>query len=139
MPTDHVTVPGFGVGLYSPGYHTLVDIFALVAKAAEACLTRNWEWAAENLEKAVELEFSMGYMEPPRLSMSLRPCLASVLLLAEEREAAERVVAADQKAFPNNWWGVQASLALASAGDSRAGPAASHSAAMAACKLLFGH
>lgn len=134
MPADAATVPGFGVGLYSAGYHTLVNIFALVAKAGEACLFRNWGLAAQNLEKAVELEFSMGYMEPPRLSMSLRPCLASILLIAGDTEAAERVVAADQRQFPSNWWGLQASLAVAAAGSLE-----SHSSAKAACKLLFGH
>lgn len=137
MPGDAVTVPGFGVGLYSAGYNTQVKILLLFAKAAQACMTQDWRLAAARLESAVDLEFSMGYMEPPRLTMSVRPCLASIFILSGNVSAAEEVLKADQIQFPHNWWGTQARAAV-TAVHSRASVHEVQRSAMAACKLFFG-
>jgi hypothetical protein len=138
MPEDAVTVPGFGIGLYAAGYQTLVRSFALLARAAEACMSQRWKLAADILQQAVQLEFSMGYIEPPRFTMSMRPCLAVVLLLAGDNNATRRVLADDHVQFPNNWWGLQATAALSAAETSRIADLEIQSMTMAACRLLFG-
>jgi hypothetical protein len=137
MPEDAVTVPGFGIGLYAAGYKTLVRSFALLARAAEACMSQRWNLAADILQPAVQLEFSMGYIEPPRFTMSMRPCFAVLLLLAGENNASRKVIADDHDQYPNNWWGLQAAAAVAAA-ETRVDDLEIQRMAMAACRLLFG-
>lgn len=135
MPKDELTIPGFGIGLYSAGYHSLVRILAHIGTAAEACMIQDWALAAAALYRAVSLEFSMGYVEPPRLSMSMRPCLAAVLLIAGETKVVQNVIDADQIQFPKNSWGGNASVAFAAHTVSNR---TRYYDAMSSCTLLFG-
>jgi len=95
MPPDIHTMPGRGVGIYSPGYNDLMKIMQLVADARLATLKKEenyeeeeggrkmtkmtkmnkmmtsreerWAAAAMLLEEAVKVEEAQGYTEPPRL------------------------------------------------------------------------
>jgi len=60
--------------------------------------------AADELEKGVEIEDSLVYMEPPEWIQPVRHTLGAVLLKDGRYVDAERVYRADLKKWPNNGW-----------------------------------
>lgn len=134
---DTPTKPGYGLGLYSAGYHSLAQIYSLLAKAAQACVQQRWDQAVRHLARAVKLETGMGYIEPPRMVMTLQPCLASVLVLSGDFVAGNKVVTESLERFPGTAWGRQAEAAVALAADEEH-EGEVQKAAQSACKLIFG-
>lgn len=62
------------------------------------------EKAIRELNKAVEIEDAMPYMEPAYWPLNVRPTLGAVLLRAEEPKKAEQVFRDDLKDMPRNGW-----------------------------------
>ena len=60
--------------------------------------------AASELQKGIEIEDSLRYMEPPEWIQPVRHTLGAVLLKDERYAEAERVYRADLKKWPNNGW-----------------------------------
>jgi hypothetical protein len=94
--------------VYSVGYQTLTHIFLLMAHAAKATLAGDHAAAAEHLQRGVALENSMGYFEPPRMLLPLRPCLAEALQRAGRagRAVAEADLALAE--WPGSFWATRA-------------------------------
>jgi hypothetical protein len=126
FPPDEHTAPGHGLGIYSAGYEMLVKLYRKVADAAISSVAGDWRRTGDILEEAVRLEHHerLGYTEPPRWVMPLRPCFAVALLLAESEEGDKlvEVVSADLAEYPSNFWGHQVQS----------------NKIVAACKLLLG-
>lgn len=137
---DASTKPGYGLGLYSAGYHHLAQMYALIARAAQASVQKRWDEAVRHMARAAKLENGMGYIEPPRMVMILQPCLASVLVLSGDYVAAMSVSNETLARFPATVWGQQAAEAvdLAAADMHTQGLDQVRRAAQAACKLIFG-
>lgn len=132
------TKPGYGLGLYSAGYHNLAQIYALVAKAAYASTQKQWDEAVRLLARAAKLENGMGYIEPPRMAMTLQPCLASVLVLSGDYVAAMKVSNDNLERFPRTMWAQRVSTAIDLASADMQGIQEVHRAAHDACMLIFG-
>ncbi|WP_026735483.1 tetratricopeptide repeat protein [Fischerella sp. PCC 9605] len=64
----------------------------------------NYEAAIAHLQKGVELEDNLKYVEPPPWYSPVRQTLASVLLQANRPAEAERIYREDLKIYPNNGW-----------------------------------
>lgn len=134
---DMPTKPGYGLGLYSAGYHALSQMYILIAQAAQASLQQRWDEAVRHLARAVNIETSMGYIEPPRMTMTLHPCLASTLVLSGDFVAARKVAVAGLERFPQTAWSKKAERAIdLSASDEE--DAIVRVAAHDACRLIFG-
>ena len=58
----------------------------------------------EHLQKAVQLEDQMPYMEPPYWHSSARRSLGAALLKAGKSPEAEKIFREDLKKLPNNGW-----------------------------------
>ena len=58
----------------------------------------------EHLQKAVELQDAMPYMEPPYWYYSVRQSLGAALLKTSKPAAAEKVFRDDLRHFPQNGW-----------------------------------
>lgn len=112
-------------------------MYVLVAKAAQACVQQRWDEAVRHLARAAKVETGMGYIEPPRMVMTLQPCLASVLAISGDYVAGHKIVTESLERFPGTVWGKQAATAvdLASAEKHER---EIHKAAHAACQLIFG-
>lgn len=65
---------------------------------------KKWKLAAEALEKAVEVEDSLSYGEPPQWLQPTRHTLGAVYLKAGRFEEAERVYREDLGKWRNNGW-----------------------------------
>ena len=81
--------------------------------------------AADRFTRAVELEDSLRYSEPPYWYYPMRHSLGKALLAAGRPQAAERVYREDLMRYPENGWalfGLEASL-LAQGQDAEAGQA----------------
>jgi tetratricopeptide (TPR) repeat protein len=63
-----------------------------------------WDLAAEQLEKAVAVEDTLSYGEPPQWLQPVRHTLGAVYLKAGRFEDAERTYAEDLVKWPNNGW-----------------------------------
>ena len=73
--------------------------------AGEIALQREeWAAAAELLEKAIAIEDTLAFREPPQWVQPTRHALGAVYLKAGEFEAAERVYRRDLAKWPNNGW-----------------------------------
>jgi hypothetical protein len=64
--------------------------------------------AVRDLQTAVVLSESMGYIEPPRVMHTLRACLSVVLVLSGEETAAVEVSLVDLQRLPGNMWALAA-------------------------------
>ncbi|KAK3255490.1 hypothetical protein CYMTET_35330 [Cymbomonas tetramitiformis] len=104
VPLDTPTRPGPGNGLYSPHHRVIIEILCHVVDARLWLLTRDELSAEEGLRKAVALEDSLPYMEPPFMHQPVRQCLGLVLLAAGRLADAERVYLEDLDEHPNNGW-----------------------------------
>jgi len=62
--------------------------------------------AIEHLQKAVEAEDSLPYMEPAYWPIPVRPTLGAVLLKSGKSPEAEQVFREDVKRWPRNGWGL---------------------------------
>jgi tetratricopeptide (TPR) repeat protein len=60
--------------------------------------------AASELQKGVEIEDMLSYMEPPEWIQPVRHTLGAVLLKDKRFAEAERVYREDLKKWPNNGW-----------------------------------
>src|SRR5262249_53187866 len=58
----------------------------------------------QHLQKAVELQDAMPYMEPPYWYYSVRQSLGAALLKAGQPAEAEKAFSEDLKHFPENGW-----------------------------------
>jgi tetratricopeptide (TPR) repeat protein len=84
--------------------HTVLDL-ADHALAGEIAYRRgNTEDAVSHLGKAVEIEDSLRYMEPPDWFQPVRHSLGAVLLAADRTDDAEKVYRADLTRWPDNGW-----------------------------------
>jgi tetratricopeptide (TPR) repeat protein len=73
--------------------------------------------AVAAFRRAVAVEDSLGYMEPPTWYYPTRQSLGRALLEAGQAKEAERVYREDLRRFPNNGWSLKGlSLALAAQG-----------------------
>jgi hypothetical protein len=107
VPADLVTKPGEGLGIYSVGSSTIASIYSATATAAVADAKGDFDVAVPHLRTAIALEHSMGYTEPPRVILRLRPCLVRVLLAwgGHTLEALTEAKA-DLTEAPYNAWGL---------------------------------
>ena len=67
-------------------------------------LASDHEMAVKSLRKAVEVEDTISYMEPPYWYYSAKLSLGAGLLKAGKPAEAEKVFREDLKEFPNNGW-----------------------------------
>ena len=97
---------------FSPASRIL-DIASKVLDAKIASQKHDYESAILLLEKAVEVEDTLDYVEPPDWYFPTRESLGSVLLAKGDYKKAEKVFRADLKKYPHNGrslFGLQASL-----------------------------
>ena len=111
FPPDVVTKPGQGLGIYSPGQHALVAMYAHTARAALVVARGNASAAAQELQSALLSVKGLGYTEPPRALHRLRPCLSAVLLRVGRTVEARAAAMQDLREDPRNAWGQAALLA----------------------------
>ncbi len=80
---------------------------------------RQWEKAIEHLNKAVAIEDTLSYGEPPQWLQPVRHTLGAVYLKSGSYADAERVYRKDLKKWPDNGWSLYGlSRALAEQGKS---------------------
>ncbi|MCC5658895.1 hypothetical protein LC608_18270 [Nostoc sp. XA010] len=97
---------------FSPASRIL-DIASKVLNAKIAREKHDYESAILLLEKAVALEDTLDYVEPPDWYLPTRESLGSVLLAKGDYAQAEKVFRADLEKYPHNGrslFGLQASL-----------------------------
>jgi tetratricopeptide (TPR) repeat protein len=97
---------------FSPASRIL-DIASKVLDAKIAQEKHDYQSAIQLLEKAVETEDTLDYVEPPDWYFPTRESLGSVLLAKGDYREAEKVFRADLEKYPHNGrslFGLQASL-----------------------------
>ncbi len=82
----------------------ILDVSELFVIGELALQREEWDRAAESLERAVEIEDSLTYGEPPQWLQPTRHTLGAVYLKAGRLEDAERVYRADLVNWPGNGW-----------------------------------
>ncbi|GFR52642.1 hypothetical protein Agub_g15233 [Astrephomene gubernaculifera] len=108
VPPDVAVPPGQGLGIDVPGYKLLSAVLGLTAEARLAVLEGDLGAAAEALSRAVDVEASGGYYEPPRLGpQPARQCLGWVLLRAGRLREALQTYLDDLSHFPDNPWSIR--------------------------------
>ena len=85
------------------GTHIL-NLAAGVVAGEIAAKAGNTDEAVEHLEKAVQLQDDLPYMEPPTWHYPVRQSLGAVLLDAGRLEDAEAVYRKDLVGWPHNGW-----------------------------------
>ena len=88
---------------YFPGTKILAIAHEVLAGKAAGAGGGNEEML-EHLQKAVELQDAMPYMEPPYWYYSVRQSLGAALLKTSKPAAAEKVFRDDLRHFPQNGW-----------------------------------
>lgn len=83
---------------------SLARIAALVLQAEIAAASKDAKTAVAKLRKAIAIEDSLIYGEPPDWFYPVRHNLGAILLEAGKARAAERVYRADLARFPDNGW-----------------------------------
>lgn len=96
MPADAV--------FYGDPVLRILEVSDLFIEAEIALQQDDFEGAAELLEKAVEIEVSLAYGEPPQWLQPTRHTLGAVYLKAARYEDAERVYRADLAKWRGNGW-----------------------------------
>jgi tetratricopeptide (TPR) repeat protein len=84
--------------------HVVLDLAAHTLAGEIAFSKADTDTAVAELTKAVEIEDSLRYMEPPDWFQPTRHSLGAVLLAAGRRADAESVYRADLKRWPENGW-----------------------------------
>ena len=74
----------------------------IAARVAEA--EGNWQEAAKNYRKAVEVQDTLPYLEPPYWYYPVRQSLGAALVRAGDPAAAKQVFEESLKRIPNNGW-----------------------------------
>jgi tetratricopeptide (TPR) repeat protein len=87
----------------NPG-KTIVAIAQEVLEGEIAAVRKDYPTAIKHLKKAVELEDSLTYNEPPDWYYPARHNLGAVLLEAGKAKEAEKVFQDELKNFPENGW-----------------------------------
>jgi len=82
----------------------ILEVSDLFVEAEIALQKEEWAAAAKLLEKAVEIEISLAYGEPPQWLQPTRHTLGAVYLKAGRFEDAERVYRADLAKWRGNGW-----------------------------------
>jgi tetratricopeptide (TPR) repeat protein len=96
IPEDFMWGPDLARTALDAGDHFIV---------AEIALQKgNLELAAEELERAAEIEDSLAYGEPPKWLQPVRHTLGAVYLASGRYEDAERVYRKDLAKWRNNGW-----------------------------------
>jgi len=124
LPEDPKTLPGSGIGIWSPGYQVTGRHHLLVAQAQLAALRGDVEGAVQKLNKAIAVEKEEGYTEPPRVYVPARQYLGQLLLNQGKNVQAAAVFIEDLKEYPENVWSLSGlSAALKDLGDEEVLPA----------------
>jgi tetratricopeptide (TPR) repeat protein len=84
----------------------LVDIASEVAKGELEAKKKNYSLSISHLKKAVELEYTLQYDEPPTWFYPCRQNLGAVLIEAGRYEEAQKVYEENLSDIPNNGWGL---------------------------------
>jgi tetratricopeptide (TPR) repeat protein len=84
--------------------HRILAVSDLFIAGEIALQTERWDDAADLLERAVAIEISLGYGEPPQWLQPTRHTLGAVYLEAGRPADAERVYRADLAKWPDNGW-----------------------------------
>ena len=84
--------------------HTVLDLAAHTLAGEIAFRKGEHDTAVSELTKAVEIEDSLRYMEPPDWFQPSRHSLGAVLLAANRKGDAEKVYRADLERWPENGW-----------------------------------
>jgi len=94
---------------------TTLEVSDLFIAGEIALQQERWSDAVELLERAVEIEDSLSYGEPPQWLQPIRHTLGAVYLKMQRYADAERVYRDDLERWPSNGWSLQGlSQALAS-------------------------
>ena len=91
-------------GINSAG--TLTKIAYEVVSGELAAKKKDYPLAIEHLKKAVEIEYTLRYDEPPTWFYPCRQNLGAVLIEAGEYEEAEKVYRENLGEITNNGWGL---------------------------------
>jgi tetratricopeptide (TPR) repeat protein len=86
---------------------TAMRIAALAVEGEIALRQGRGREAARIFKAAVDLEDTMGYMEPPTWYYPARHSLGKALLAAGDAAAAEQVYREDLERFPENGWALK--------------------------------
>ena len=95
---EQVTVWGINSAL------ALAGIAAELLEGEIAVRQGNYETGLPHLQRAVELQKSLNYDEPPDWPFPLRHYLGAALLEAGRPRDAERIYREDLEEYPNNGW-----------------------------------
>ena len=83
---------------------TILDVSEHFIAGEIALQKQDWKLAEQCLVKAIEIEDSLSYGEPPQWLQPTRHTLGAVYLKAKRFADAERVYRDDLKKWPNNGW-----------------------------------
>jgi len=84
--------------------HTILDLAGHTLAGEIAYRKGDISTAVSELTKAVEIEDTLRYMEPPDWFQPSRHSLGAVLLAANRKAEAEKVYRADLQRWPENGW-----------------------------------
>lgn len=101
--TAVAAVPEKAMMVQNPA-HTVLDLAAHTLAGEIAFRKGETDAAVSELSKAVEIEDSLSYMEPPDWFQPTRHSLGAVLLASGRRSEAEKVYRADLERWPENGW-----------------------------------
>lgn len=101
--TAVAAVPASAMMVQNPA-HTVLDIASHTLAGEIAFRKGDMDAAVSELTKAVAIEDSLRYMEPPDWFQPTRHSLGAVLLAAGRKSEAEQVYRADLKRWPENGW-----------------------------------
>lgn len=97
------SVPAGAMMVMNPA-HTILDLAACTLAGEIAFSKGDTDTAVSELTRAVAIEDSLRYMEPPDWFQPTRHSLGAVLLAAGRKSDAERVYRADLQRWPENGW-----------------------------------
>eukprot|EP00879_Flechtneria_rotunda_P024619 GHRR01026117.1.p1 GENE.GHRR01026117.1~~GHRR01026117.1.p1 ORF type:complete len:671 (+),score=198.53 GHRR01026117.1:633-2645(+) len=115
VPTELSTRPGAEPGIYASAYKALADLMGNFAGARLHLLRNNTAAAVQALREAVQVEDTLGYMEPPRVHQPLRQCLGWLLMHTGQYAEAQHIYNEDLEQHPNNGWSLLGLKQLAAA------------------------
>lgn len=89
------------------GLHPVATLLKMAEHLLEgeiAAAAGRWTSAQESMQRALELEATLVYDEPPAWPIPVRHSLGGILLRAGKAAEAEAVFEADLRRFPENGW-----------------------------------
>ncbi len=101
--TAAAAVPETAMMAQNPA-HRILELATLTLAGELAYRKGNTDAAVAELTKAVEIEDSLRYMEPPDWFQPVRHSLGAVLLAANRKAEAAEVYRADLERLPENGW-----------------------------------